>query len=303
MRQQKDNMNNRIGMNQSGEKLAVVSIGTHTRLGDVLESALAGIAFESVDTEALLRRHWEDRRLLFAISAEADGENAQLRTLASRLARGGCAITDSVCTCIVDGASGGQAHLDAIRLLLGANAAGAEVIATPLLESGRELRAFASGKETPFARYCSLAQGLVARLMEAKTLESHADTIVCRFMTALEAGAARDWRALIARSLELSDEFPTKQDASNQTILLCENEVGLPEEETLSRLAGGGYLRLLLASPTTGSELYLASLLERAVLRGNYALPPRAVLTFEGLSAVEVLSSKAEVERVKAFFS
>ena len=302
MRQQKDHLKTNPEVNATGEKLVVVSIGTHTRLGDVLESALTGVAFETVTAEDFSRRRWEDRRLLFAISAGADGENAQLRALASQLARGDCALADSVCACIVDGASGGHAHLDAIKLLLAANDAGAEVIATPLLESGRELRTFASGKEAPFSRYCSLAEGLVARLMEAKPLASQTDAITSRFLTALEAGTARDWSALIARYLELNEEFPTKRDVVNQTILLCENQNSLPDENTLSRLTGVGYLRLLLASPATGSELYLACLLERAVLRGNYALPPRAVLVFEGLSAAEVLSSKAELERVKAFF-
>lgn len=303
MRQQKDNMNNRIDLNQSGEKLAVVSVGTHTRLGDVLEAALAGVAFESIHADELLTARWESRKLLFAISAEESGENALLRALASRLIRCDCALEGCVCAAIVDGASGGQAHLDTIRLLLGANAAGAEVIAAPLLESGRELRQFAGGRETPFARYCALARALISHLMEAQPLVNRVDDAATCFVTALEAGTARDWRALIARYLELSDEFPTPQNAVNQTILLCENQNGLPEEETLSRLTGGGYLRLLLASPTTGGELYLACLLERAVLRGNYALPPRAVLVFEGLSATEALSSKAEVERVKGFFS
>lgn len=289
-------------MNATGGKLVVVSIGTHTRLGDVLESALTGVAFKTITAEDFSHGHWEDRRLLFAISAGADGENAQLRALASQLLRGACSLSGCVCACIADGASGGHAHLDTMRLLLAANEAGAEVIAAPLLESGRELRTFASGKEAPFARYCALAQGLVARLLEVKPLVSRADAVASCFVTALEAGAARDWRSLIARYLELNEEFSTQHDASNQTILLCENQNGLPDQETLSRLTDGGYLRSLLASPTTGSELYLACLLERAVLRGNYALPPRAVLVFEGLSALEVLSSKAEVERVKAFF-
>ena len=302
MRQQKDHLKTNPEVNGTGEKLVVVSIGTHTRLGDVLESALTGVAFETVTAEDFSRRRWEDRRLLFAISAGADGENGQLRALASQLSRGECALTESVCACIVDGASGGQAHLDTMRLLLTANAAGAEVIAAPLLESGRELRAFASGKEAPFARYCALAQGLVRRLMEANPLANHADAISSCFVTALEAGAARDWRALIARFALLCDKSSAKPETQTETILLCENQNSLPDEDTFSRLTDGGYLRLLLASPATGSELYLACLLERAVLRGNYALPPRAVLVSEGLSALEVLSSKAEVERAKAFF-
>ena len=288
---------------ESGEKLVVVSIGDHTRLGDVLEAALSGVAFETAGAEVFLGGNWQQRKLLFAVSAEERSENAQLRALAARLSGGEHALSGCVCACIADGASGGQAHLDVFRLLLAANAAGAEVIAAPLLESGRELRGFASGKETPFARYCTLARELVSRLMEAKPLTKQSGLAIYRFMTALEAGSARDWRDLIARSVELSDECPAKQDLPSQTVLLCENENGLPEEKTLSLLTDSGSLRILLASPATGSELYLACLLERACLRGNYALPPRAVLCFEGLSAVEVLASKAELERVKGMLS
>ena len=46
-------------------------------------------------------------------------------------------------------------------------------------------------------------------------------------------------------------------------------------------------------------EKKFAALLERACLRGGYSLAPRGVIVFEGKSAVEVLASKAEMERVK----
>jgi hypothetical protein len=68
-------------------------------------------------------------------------------------------------------------------------------------------------------------------------------------------------------------------------------------------LGGTGRLRLLLASPTTGSDLYTAALMERACLRGDYTLPPNAIVVFEGISAVEALASKGEMERVKGIFS
>ena len=84
--------------------------------------------------------------------------------------------------------------------------------------------------------------------------------------------------------------------------MLCANTDGLPEERTQALLNASGTLRLLLASPTPGGDLYASAIIERACIRGNYSLAPRGVLAFEGLSAVEVLASKRELERVKGIF-
>ena len=280
--------------------LVVVSVGTHTRLGDVLEFAVSGMAFETVEAEAFLRGGWQNRRVLFAISAEANGENAQLRTLAAGLLADARALAGCTCAALVDGASGGEAHLDAIRLLLAANGAGARVIAKPLLEGGRELKQFSGGKETPFERYRVLARELVARLCaDAPQVPAHP---LVRFRTTLEGGAAFDWRGFLARVVSQAGAEMEDIGTPDETILLCENSDGLPDEKALSLLSGAGLLRLLIASPATGSELFTACLLERACLRGNYALPPRAVIVFEGLSAVEAMASRAEMERVKGFF-
>ena len=164
------------------DKLLVVSIGTHTRLGDVLEFALANRAFESLDAVAFQCGSYQNRRILFAVSADASGENTELRALAANLQTGmleGC-----VCVAIADGAAGGEVHLDLIRLLCAANDAGATVIAKPLVESGRELRQFAVGKEKPFVKYQLLARELVARLTVQET-QTKANPLV-RFLTALE---------------------------------------------------------------------------------------------------------------------
>ncbi|HWQ98956.1 MAG TPA: hypothetical protein VN538_12815 [Clostridia bacterium] len=281
------------------EKLLVVSVGAHTRLGDVLEFALANTAFESMDTEAFLRGGYQNRRVLFAVSAVASGENAELRALAANLTTGmleGC-----VCAAIADGAAGGEVHLDLIRLLRAANDAGATVIAKPLLESGRELRQFAVGKETPFAKYQLLARELVARLTAQETI-TKANPLV-RFLTALEGGAAHDWREYLSRLIDSRGGELADIGEQDETILLCENTDGIPDERTLARLTGSGKLRILLASPATGSELYAACLFERACLRGSYTLPPRALTVFEGLSAVEVMASKVEMERVSRIVS
>jgi hypothetical protein len=277
------------------DKLLIVSVGTHTRLGDVLESALSEIDFETQDVESFLRVNHINRRVLFVVSTDATGENAKLRELAANLKAN--ALEHCVCAAIADGATGGEAHLDMIRLLRVANAVGASIIAKPLLESGRELRQFAHGKETPFVQYRTQARALVTRLRTAQTEFTKNPCV--RFITALEGGAAHDWREYLSRLIESKGGELADIGEPDETILLCENTEGLPDEKTLSLLTGFGKLRILLTSPTTGSELYTACLIERACLRGNYMLPPRAILVFDGMSAVEVMASKAKMDRVK----
>ena len=61
----------------------------------------------------------------------------------------------------------------------------------------------------------------------------------------------------------------------------------------------GGFLRVAVASPRAGAELYCMLALERACAQGNYRLPPNAFTVLDGFTAAEALTSKAEVERVK----
>jgi hypothetical protein len=295
MQQAKDS----IKPKDAKERLLVVSVGAHTRLGDVLEFALAETPLETIDADTFMHGSWTDRRVLFAVSADATGENAQLRLLAASLRAG--ALEHCVCAAIADGAAGGEAHLDMIRLLRTANDAGATILAKSLLESGRELRQFVHGKETPFTQYRHLARQLVERLcVEKSEIPEHPRV---RFHTALEGGAAHDWREFLSKLIESSGGELADIGEPDETILLCENTEGLPNEKTLSLLTGSGKLRVLVASPTTGIELYATCLLERACLRGSYTLPPRAFLTFDGLSAVEAMASRAEMERVKGLFA
>jgi len=283
----------------ANKKLLIVSVGTHTRLGDVLEFALAETLFETIDADAFARGSWADRRVLFAVSADATGENARLRALAASLRAS--ALERCFCAAIADGAAGGEAHLDMIRLLRAANNAGATILAKPLLEGGHELRQFAHGKETPFMQFRIAARELVARLHATQTEANETPRV--RFITALEGGAAHDWREYLSRLIESNGGELADIGEPNETILFCENTEGLPSEKTIALLTGSNKLRMLVASPATGSELYTACLIERACLRGNYALPPHAVLVFDGLSAVEVMASRAEMERVKAPFT
>ena len=296
-----DEPNKTEWMRIENEKLLVVSTGAHTRLGDILEYALAGHAFETVEREAFLAGNWVNRRLLFALSTNESSDNAQMHALRAGLCEKDGFLAGCVCAAIVDGAQGALAHLDALALLLSANQAGADVMSRPLIEADRELRYWSGGRESSFERYRASARRLVERLGEAKTTPPEHPRV--RFATALEGGAVRDWSCVLEEIVTASGDMFEDIIAPDETILLCENTDGLPEERTLARLETAGSLRLLIASPSAGGDLYASAIIERACLRGNYSLAPRGVLTFEGMSAVEVLASKRELERMKAALS
>ena len=304
----RDMMNNVMEhKNQAKEftqKIIIVSVGQHTRLGDALEYAVEGIPFETVDAGELTAGNWKNCRVLFAASADRQGDNASMRVLSSALLTGKCDLSGSVCAMIADGEQGGAIHLDAIRLLLVANAAGAEIISRPLLEGGRNLNNLAGetgGRETGFARYQTLARMLTLRFMEYDV--ASVDLQMIRFASALDAGVKNDWRVAIRRMMSTQTKEISEDDAeAEETILLCENTDGLPDAKTLALLGGGGRIRFIVASPETGGDLYTAALFERACLRGKYSLAPCGITLFEGKSAVEALASRVELERVKTLF-
>ena len=284
--------------NEENKKILVVSVGHHSRLGDILEYALAEVAFETVEVDAFLRGTWMHRRLLFVLSTEKTDEDAGLHALCLHLRHNADFLKDCVCAAIADNAQGRLAHLDLLALLLAANSAGASLPAHPLLEGDRELRYFSGGRESSFERYRIQARQLVERLTAAASTPPELPRV--RLCIALEDGAAHDWRTLLSQITETRDGVLADDQEPLETILVCENTSGTPDENTLSLLDGAGRLGVFLASPTMGSDLYLSCLLERACLRGSYSLVPRAVLVFDGMSAVEVLAGKRETERVKA---
>ena len=296
---QNEQENSELSKNDVG-KLVVVSIGRHTRLGDILEYALAGQAFETVDEERFFNESWTNRRLLFAISADESDGNARLHKMTSHLREKADLLEGCVVAAIVDGAQGTLAHLDALKLLMAANRAGATIVSRPLIEADRELRFWSGGRESSFERYRASARQLVERLLTAEATPPEHPRV--RFATALEGGAAHDWSGVLEEIVSTSGGTFEDIIAPDETVLLCENTDGLPDARTLTLLNAAGTLRLLLASPTPGGDLYASAIIERACIRGAYALPPRGVLTFEGLSAVELLASKRELERVKGIF-
>ena len=296
---QNEQENSGLSQKDAG-KLVVVSIGRHTRLGDILEYALAGSAFETVDAERFFNESWTNRRLLFAISADESDGNARLHTLTSHLREKADFLEGCVVAAIVDGAQGALAHLDALKLLLSANRAGASILSRPLIEADRELRFWSGGRESSFERYRASARQLVERLLKAETTPPEHPRV--RFATALEGGAAHEWSGVLEEIVTASGGTFEDIIAPDETVLLCENTDGLPDERTQALLNAAGTLRLVIASPTPGGDLYASAIIERACMRGNYGLAPRGVLAFEGLSAVEALASKRELERVKGIF-
>lgn len=284
-------------------QIALLSIGRHTRLGDVLERALEGVPFQSYDMEALSNADRTDKRVLFAASADKYGENDQMRALTALLLRGECRLDGAVCAVIVDGEQGGAVHIDALRLLLAANGAGAACVRQPLLESGRDLRNLLAlsgdGRQTPFARYCALAKDLTKRLSDYEV--GARGQLRIRLATALSGGAAQEWRIALSRLLESAGCDLADTPIAEHTMLFAENATGLPDERTLAQLKNGcGRLSCLIASPVMGGDLYALSLLDQACVRGGYALMPEGMIMFEGMSAVEALSGRGEIERMKA---
>ena len=282
--------------------IKLISIGRHTRLGDVLEQALEGLSFQTMEAEELSGAAIAGARLLFAVSADALGENEPLRGWIARLKRGECRLDGAACAMVADGEQGGALQTDALKLLLAASGAGAACISQPLLEAHRDLKHFSNAggaaRKTPFDAYVMQAKALTKRLNEYQIDQpEHSRN---RIISPLTGGAVKDWRSALSRILAENGSTLTEGDDTTHTILLAENTSGLPDERTLALLRrGSGRLTCLVASPAMGSELYSLALLDQACVRGGFSLAPEGMLVFEGMSAVEVLSSKGEMERVK----
>lgn len=289
------------------QEITLVSMGRHTRLGDVLESALEGAALATLEADALIGAAGAGKRLLFAVSSGMNGAPEEAARLTGRLLSGGCDLHGAVCAAVVDANGGGSAYAAALRLLLAANGAGAALPNKPLLAANQDLRNLSllpgAPREAPYARYRRLAKELVERLAQAEPETAEHPRV--RICTPLEdEGAAREWRAMIERALIFGGAEVTEaeNDPADGVFLLCENARALPDARTLAVLDDprGGFLRAAVASPRAGAELFCMLALERACAQGNYNLPPNAFTVLEGFTAAEALTSKTEVERVKA---
>jgi len=279
------------------ETITIVSIGGHTRLGDVLEGAVDGLPFETADAAALSGADWSNKRLLFAVSADAFGANEALGALSARVLRGECDFSGSVCTAVLDAAQGGNAHADLLKLLLAVNGAGCTLMNRPCVEAGRDMKSvplmYGGGRGAPFVLYARAVRALTERLAGFAPAENGIGRV--RFVSALESeGTSREWRTALERVLKQnSGAFAGDDEEADTTLLLTENTANLPDETILRALDDprGGALRCILASPWFGAELFCMLVLERACLQGSFYLPPDAFTVLEGADAGEAVFS------------
>jgi hypothetical protein len=271
----------------------------------VLERAVNGLAFETVDAANLSGEDWAGKRLLFAVSADVYGVNEALDALIARMLRKECDLTGSVCAAVLDAVQSGEAHAGLLRLLLAANGAGCMVINRPCVEAGRDMRnvpvMYDGAGGTPFDLYAAAARSLTERLVRVKHAEAGNGRM--RLVSALAGkGAARDWRAALEHALaDEGGSFADENGEAQETLLLVENTNNIPDEKTLLLLDGphGGALRCLLASPWFGAEVFCMLALERACLQGTFYLPPDAFTVLEGVSAAEAVLSRRDWEKVR----
>lgn len=299
------------------EEITIVSVGRHTRLGDVLERAVSKHKIETASAAELSRADWQGRRLLFAVSCGEGGKD-ELPALIRRLNEGGCDLSGSACAAVLDAGEDASAHSDLLRLLLAANGAGAWILPKPCVEVSRDLKnipaMYGTARGSLYERFCVLAEALTKRLAafepaslttgqpEGEPAESGAGRV--RIALPLEnAAAARDWRSALTREFVFRGMEPmeAENERAEHTFLICENTSGLPDAKTLAVLDDprGGGLRAAVASPRLGAELFALLALDRACLQGNYTLEPKAITLLEGVSAQEAFAGKAEFERVK----
>ena len=299
------------------EEITIVSVGRHTRLGDVLERAVSKHKIETVGAAELSGADWQGRRLLFAVSCGEGGKD-ELPALIRRLNEGGCDLAGSVCAAVLDAGEDAGAHTELLRLLLAANGAGAWILQKPCVEASRDLKnipaMYTTARGSLYERFCALAEALAerlsvfdpARLTTGQSEDEPAENGAGRVRISLpleNAAAARDWRSALTREFVFRGMEPVEaeNERAEHTFLLCENTSGLPDNKTLAVLDDprGGGLRAAVASPRLGAELFALLVLDRACLQGSYTLEPKAFTLLEGVSAQEAFAGKAEFERVK----
>lgn len=149
-------------------KLTLVSMGCHTRLGDVLEYALHELPFDMVTIDELPEVSLRGRRLCFALSVDESGVQPDyFRALGYLRAHTG-ALEDSVGVLLVDGASEQYTKGLARTLVLAANASGCRFPGRPLVEATKSLKNFEvlSGVRgiDRFTAYRHTAKSLLSRL-------------------------------------------------------------------------------------------------------------------------------------------
>jgi hypothetical protein len=287
------------------QAVKLISVGRHTRLGDILERAVTDISFETIRSDDVAKQNLEGERLLFAVSSDEFGENEALSALTRDVLSGKCSLADSVCAVIGDGERGGALHADLLKLLFALNGAGCAIMNHPCVEGSRDLKNLSSqtGDEStpPFELYRRQAESLVGRLLAFEPAESGNQRI--RFASALESeGAARDWlEALGKEAAAHGAKLVSADDPADATLLLCENTRNTPDEATMRLIDSfdACTLSCIVASPRFGAEFYCMQILEQACLQGGCSLLPYAFTIYDGISAAQAFAVGAMFEKAR----
>lgn len=154
------------------ETLHLISMGRHTRLGDVLETALADVPFTTVPAAALADTPVDQKRLLFALSVDHSGVEPDYARVLAYLRTHTGALTGSCGAFLVDGESEQYTKGLARTLALAASMAGCRLPGKPLVEATKSLKNFdvLSGLYgvDRFTAYKNAAGALVTRLMQSE---------------------------------------------------------------------------------------------------------------------------------------
>lgn len=287
------------------QSIKLVSVGRHTRLGDILERAVEGFAFETVRAEDVPGKDMEKQKLLFAVSGDNHGGNEALSTLTRAILSGECRLNGSVCAVVGDDEQGGALHADILKLLLALNGAGGALVNRPCVEASRDLKnlPYQTGDESapPFEQYRRQARLLTERLMEFEPAKNSEKRIRPVFALA-EEGTVRDWQSALEREASArGGTIAPEGETAYTTLFVCENLRNIPDETTLRMLDGLGACTLscIAASPRFGADFFCMQILERACLQGAASLAPRAFTICDGASAAEALAVGPIFEKVR----
>ncbi len=151
-------------------RLIVVSLGQHTRLGDILEYALDGRAFDTVTADMLPETGLDGRRILFAISLDGYGMQPEALACMRYLRAHPRALEGAAGALLLDSETELYTKDLARTFILDANFAGCRFIARPLVEATGSLRNFdvLSGIHgvDRFTAYQRAARTLIDRLSD-----------------------------------------------------------------------------------------------------------------------------------------
>lgn len=124
------------------KRLTVLSLGRHTRLGDILEHALAERPFDVVTVDALADTELQNRRILFAVSLDAYGLSNDAAACMRYLRMHQTALEGATGALLLDGETELYTKDVARDLIFDANRAGCRFPVRPLVEATGSLRNF-----------------------------------------------------------------------------------------------------------------------------------------------------------------